>query len=205
MKIQFIEGDDAVLRASAFGMRTRDDMERSYSRLEEFGRRLSNRAGEYIDRARESLNRLYDPTVKNALRRLASSRRGLYRENIIQFLQDEMEIAQAPEVQRRWILANPKMRNRARRQLLHLWGAQPDAFDLPAVGEEDPYETAMYNGLVKQHEDGRFYSEYVVGGCVVEGELLDLEEQNDLIATDFIVEESLANGLDCTNPKGESL
>lgn len=205
MKINFIDGGDAEYRAAAFGMRTREDMERSYRRLDEFSRRLSNRASDMVDQARESLDRLYDPSVKDSLRRMTKGRRGLYRENLIQFLGDETEIAQAPQVQRRWILANQKMRNRARRQQLHLWGAQPDAFDLPPVGEVDPYEVAMYNGMVKQHEDGRYYSEYVVGGCEVEGELLTLDEQNDLIATDFIVEDCLANGIDPTNPKGESL
>lgn len=206
MKIAIVDGGESVFRAAAFGLPDREEMERSYERLERFTNNLSDRAKGMLGSAKTLIRSLYDDGVRTALKKLNSSKRGLYRDNIIQFLDSQEEIATAPMAMRRWILSNPRIRSIYDRMSTHAWGSKPNAFELNEKGTEDPYWKAIRNGVAEKNEKGEWWVEYTYGACQVEGEpFLDLEMQTDLLATMDVLEATLDAGIDPLNPLGELL
>jgi predicted transcriptional regulator len=204
VKLHFIDGDDDVFRAAAFGIPDRRDLEEGYRRLDEYSRNLTERAAGYIQRTRDTLTRLFDPSVRRALHALNTTKRGMYRDNVIQFLDAMDEIAQAPDRMRRWILANPRLRGRYHSQSIEAWGSKPGAFDVTPMNERDPYWTAIQNGVAKaevqEDETVRWVTEYEYGAHTVEGESeLLLEEQLDLLATHDVVDYACEMGIDPTS------
>lgn len=206
MKIEIINGGESVFRAAAFGLPDREDMERSYDRLERFSSNLSDRAKGMLSSAKTMIESLYDDGVRRTLKRLNRSKRGLYRDNVIQYLDSAEEVATAPMAMRRWLLSSPRTRSLFDRQSTHAWGAKADAFNLNEKGTEDPYWKAIRNGVVEQNEKGEWWSEYTYGACDVEGEEhLTLEMQMDLIATFDVINDAIDNGIDPFSPLGEKL
>lgn len=205
MEVDIIDGDDAVFRASAYGLPDRESLSRSYERLEEYGRSLSTRASNFLGHAKKALDKLHDPSIKRALRRLSSSRRGLFRNNTIQFLDEQLEIAQAPEIMRRWLVAHPRLHRLNLNQRINAWGSKPNTYDLGPVHEPDRYYKAATNGLAKETEDGSWVTEYEVGACFVDGDTIDLIEQCDIVATYNVIDDLLDQGIDPTSPEGEGL
>lgn len=202
--MRFIDGDDTVFQAAAFGLPDRHQLEDGYRRLEEYSRNLSDRAAGYLSRTRETLTRIFDPSVRRALHALNTSKRGLYRDNIIQYLDDVAEVSMAPDTMRRWILANPRLRTRYHKQSIEAWGSRPGAFDVTPMNLRDPYWTAIQNGVAKpevqEDESVRWVTEYEWGAATVEGEdELFLENQLDLLATHAVVDSALDDGIDPTS------
>lgn len=204
VKLHFVDGDDTVFQASAFGIPDRRQLEEGYRRLEEYSRNLSDRAVGYLERTRETLTRLFDPSVRRALHALNTSKRGLYRDNVIQFLDDYGEIAMAPDAMRRWLLANPRLRSRYHSQSIEAWGAKPGVFDVNPMNEPDPYWKAIQNGVAKpevqEDETVRWVTEYEYGAHTVDGEEeLFIEQQLDMLATHALVDAALDEGIDPTS------
>lgn len=206
MKIAIIDGGESVFRAAAFGIPDREDIQRSYERLERFSSNLSDRAKGMLNSAKTMISSLYDDTVRTQLKRLNSSKRGLYRDDIIQFLDSAEEVATAPMAMRRWLLSSPRTRSLWNRQSTHAWGAKRDAFVFNDPGTADPYWTAIRNGVAEKNEKGEWWSEYVYGACDVEGEEhLTMEQQMELIATFDVINDTIDEGIDPFNPLGEKL
>lgn len=206
MKVSIISGDDRSFRAAAFGMPDRETVERSFSRLEEFSRGLSARAKEGLDRTRTLIDSMYDETVRTSLRLLSRAKRGMYRDDVIQFLDDQTQIALAPDQMRRWLLAHPFIRNRYDKQSIDAWGSKPGQWDLDGKHYEDFYFRAATNGRVTQNEEGEWWSEYTYGGCTVAGVgTISLEEQLDILATWDVVDDCIADGIDPTSVMKERL
>lgn len=202
--MRFIDGDDNVFQAAAFGLPDRHQLEEGYRRLEEYSRNLSDRAVGFLDRTRDSLSRLFDPSVRRALHALNTSKRGLYRDNVIQYLDEISEIATAPDTMRRWILANPRLRSRYHSQSIEAWGSKPGVFDVTPMNAPDPYWKAIQNGVAKpevqEDESVRWVTEYEWGAHTVAGEEeLYLENQLDLLATHAVVDSALDDGIDPTS------
>ncbi|URG14151.1 hypothetical protein [Pectobacterium phage vB_ParM-25] len=187
-------------------MPDRDSVERTYSRLEEFSRGLSSRAREGLERTRGLIESMYDDTVRNSLRILGRVKRGLFRDDVIQFLDDQTEIATAPMTMRRWILAHPFIRSRYDTQSIDAWGSKPGQWDLEGKGYEDLFYRAATNGLATKNEKGEWWSEYTFGGCSVPGAgTISLEEQMDILATWDIIDDCIADGIDPTSVMKERL
>lgn len=205
MKVSIVDGDERLFRAAAFGMPDRASIEQSYDRLESFARNLSSRAREGLGRAREMIDLMYNEDVHKGLRVLDRSARGMYRRDVIQFLDSQEEIALAPMEMRRWILANPRIRNLFDSQSIDGWGAKQGAFDLPEKGVEDPFWTAMRNGETKKDAKGAYYCDFTYGTEDMTGKKLSSEEQLDLIATMDIVLQTMDDGIDPTSILAEKL
>lgn len=202
--MRFIDGDDTVFQAAAFGVPDRSQLEEGYRRLEEYSRNLSDRAAGYLTRTRDTLTRIFDPAVRRALHALNVSKRGLYRDDIIQYLDEAGEVAMAPDRMRRWLLANPRLRSRYHSQSIEAWGSKPGVFDVTPMSERDPYWTAIQNGVAKpevqEDESVRWVTEYEWGGHTVAGEEeLYIEQQLDLLATHAVVDSALDDGIDPTS------
>lgn len=205
MKVKVIEGDEAILSATTFGRRSRESIDRDFSRLRRFSRNLRDGVLDKIDRIETNIRRYLDDDIGKAVRELNKRKRRGYRDDIIMFLQEREDIADAPPVMRRWSLANPRLGSLFRQQRLDGWGASPDFLDTP-IGERDPYYVATRNGVVeKDEETGLYYSEYSYGECEVNGVLLSPDEQLDVIATHDVINDLLDQNIDPTSPLGESL
>lgn len=205
MKIEIINGDEAVFRAAAFGLPDRDSVERSYNRLEEFSRGLSDRARGFLSTARDSITSLYDNTVRETVRKLSNSKRGLYRDDVVQFLGTQEDLATAPMAMRRWLLSNPRLGRLYETQSSHAWGAKPGEFNTDSVEAALRWQ-AIRNGVATQNEKGEWWTEYVYGGCKVTGEEeLSIWAQLDLLATMDVAEAIVDSGIDPFNPLGELL
>lgn len=206
MKIAIVGGGEAVFRAAAFGLPDREDIEDSFRDLERFSSNLSDRARKILESTKGSIKSLYDDNVRRTIKQLNRSKRGIYRVDEIQFLDSQEEIATAPVSMRRWILSHPRIRSLFDRQSTHGWGAKPDAFNLNEKGTVDPYWIAIQNGVSQPNDKGEYWTEYVYGGCDVEGEKhLDLEMQMDLLATMVVIDNVLDEGIDPLNPLAEKL
>lgn len=206
MKVSIISGDERSFRAAAFGMPDRESVERSYSRLEEYSRGLSARAREGLQRTRGLIESMYDETVRNSLRILGRAKRGMYRDDTIQYLDDQTEVALAPMAMRRWILAHPFIRNRFDTQSIEAWGSKPGSWDLEGKGYEDFFYRAATNGRAQQNDKGEWWSEYTFGGCTVPGVgTISMEEQLDVLATWDVIDDCIADGIDPTSVLKERL
>ncbi|UKS72106.1 hypothetical protein MOA67_gp317 [Klebsiella phage KpLz-2_45] len=206
MKIAIIDGGESVFRAAAFGLPDREDIQRSYDRLERFSSNLSDRAKGMLNSAKTMISSLYDDTVRSQLKRLNSSKRGLYRDNIIQFLDSPEEVASAPLKMRRWLLSSPRTRSLWDRQSTHGWGSKRDAFVFETTPENDPYWKAIRNGVAEKNSKGEWWVEYTYGACDVEGEEhLTLEQQMELCATFDVINNAIDEGIDPFSPLGEKL
>lgn len=205
MKANIISGDDRLFRAIAFGQPDRESIERTYNRFEEFSRNVSSRAREHLGNARKLLDSMFDDSIVTKLRKVVSNQRGIYRRDIIQFLDSSEEIALAPVTMRRWLLSSPRVRKLFDNQAIHAWGSTREAFDLPEKGESDPFWRAIHNGECRQESDGSWWTEFEFGLEENTGVPLRLDEQLELIATMDVLNEALDDGLDPTNPFGENI
>lgn len=204
MKVDIIGGDDRLFRAAAFGLPDRESLQRSYNRLEDFSRNISDRAKEHLGKAKELIGSIFDESIAIKLNRVLNNQRGIYRRDAIQFLDSAEEIALAPVKMRRWIISNPRVRKLFDRQAIHAWGSKKDAFDLPEAGESDPFWRALNNGVAAEDENGQWWTEFEHGLEELTKEPLRLDEQLDLIATMDILNQTMDDGIDPTNPFGES-
>lgn len=205
MKVKVIEGDEAILSATTYGRRSRDAIDRDFDRLRRFSRNLRDGVLDKIERIEGSIRRYLDEDIGRAVREVNKRKRRGYRDDIIMFLAEREDIADAPPVMRRWSLANPRLAALFRQQRLDGWGAPPDFLDV-AAGERDPYYVATRNGVVeKDDESGLYYSEYSYGDCNVDGVHLHADEQLDIIATHDVIDDLLDQNIDPTSPLGESL
>lgn len=203
MKVKVIAGDGAIASAISFGRRSRESIDRNIDRLRTFSRNLRPEASERIIAIEDKLNRYLDSDVKDALRSANSNRSAAFRDDIIMFLADQKSIADTPPSMRRYLLANRRLGSLFRQQRLDAWGLKPGFLGIEP-GEEDPYYVAVMNGVIQESED-KFYSEYRLGDSVVDGEILSIDEQTDVIATWNRIDELLDESVDPTSPLGESL
>lgn len=204
MKVKVISGDEHIFASLAFGKRSRESVERSARRLRDFRNKLRPELTDRLDRIEKSIYRYLDDDVTDAVRRANRNRHKSFRDDIIMFLANAEEISDAPESNRRWLLSSPRMRNLFKQQRLHAWGCKPDYIDIEP-GEADPYYVAIKNGEVVTDDEGNSYSDYVIGGCDVDGIHLSRDEQLDLIATLDVAHDLLDQGIDPTSPLGESV
>ncbi len=205
MKVRVLEGDEAILSTRAYGRRSRESIDRGIDRLRKFSRSLRDGVLDKVDRIETGIRRYLDEDIIKTSRDVNKRRKKGYRDDIIMFLCDRSEIADSPPRMRRWALSNPRLASLFRQQRLDGWGAAPDFLDV-AIGERDPYYVATRNGVVeKDEESGIYYSEYSYGDSVVDGELLLVEEQLDVIATHDVINDLLDQNIDPTSPLGESL
>lgn len=206
MKVNIISGGEEIFRATAFGLPDRDAYESSFRRLEEYTRGLSDRARDIYETAKDNFMELYDSNVRERLRKLSSSKRGIYRDNVVQYLGTQEDIAMSPMQMRRWVLSNPRMASLFKSQSTHGWGAKHDAFNLPGDGEVDVYWKAIRNGVATENEKGEWWTEYEYGACDVAGEEpLTTAAQSDLVATMVIIDALIDDGIDPLSPLGEKL
>lgn len=205
MKVRVIEGDEAILSATAYGRRSRDSIDRGIDRLRRFSRNLRDGVLDKVDRIETSIRRYLDDDIGRAVREVNKRKKRGYRDDIIMFLSEREDIADAPPRMRRWALANPRLASLFRQQRLDGWGASPDFLDADPT-ERDPYYVATRNGVVERDDQsGLFYSEYSYGDCSVDGEYLHVDEQLDVIATHDVIDDLLDQNIDPTSPLGESL
>jgi hypothetical protein len=205
MKVRVIEGDEAILSATAYGRRSRESIDRGIDRLRRFSRNLRDGVLDKVDRIETSIRRYLDDDIGRAVREVNKRKKRGYRDDIIMFLAEREDIADAPPRMRRWALSNPRLASLFRQQRLDGWGASPDFLDV-APGERDPYYVATRNGVVERDEQsGLFYSDYSYGDCTVDGEYLHADEQLDVIATHDVIDDLLDQNIDPTSPLGESL
>jgi len=205
LKVAIVEGDERLFRAAAFGMPDRGAIERTYERLEGFARNLSSRAKEGLTKAREMIGLMYDDEVHRGMRVLDRSSRGIYRRDVVQFLDSQEEIAMAPLEMRRWLLAHPRLRNLFDAQSVDGWGAKRESFDLPLKWSDDPFWIAARNGEIKADEKGKFYSDFTYGTEDMTGKKLSGDEQMDIIATMDIMLQVMDDGIDPTSSLAEKL
>lgn len=205
MKVRVIEGDEAILSAVAYGRKSRESVERSVSRLRRFSRNLRDNVLEKVNKIEGTIRRYLDDDIGRVVREVNRRRKRGYRDDVILFLESQGDIADCGPRYRRWLLANKRLGALFRQQRIDGWGAAPEFLDFEP-GERDPYYVATRNGVVeKDEESGLYYSEYSYGDCEVDGEMLHLDEQLDVIATHDVIDDLLDQNIDPTSPLGESL
>lgn len=206
MRVKVIAGDNAILSATAFGKKRREDVDRGLDRLRRVGRNLRSGAMEKIERLENNIRRFFDSDIDEALRSVNTRRKVGFRDDVLMFLGNNEEIADAGPRARRWLLGHKRLANLFRQQRIDGWGASKEFLDVEP-NERDPYYVAVRNGAVEQDAENPevFYSEYSYGDCEVDGEVLTVGAQLDLVATYDVIDDLLDQGIDPTSPTGETL
>lgn len=206
MRAKVIQGDSAILSATAFGRRKRESIDRGIERLRSFGRNLRSGTLDRIERLEKNIRRYFDEDIDEAIRDVNKRRKVGFRDDVIMYLGTAEEIADAGPSYRRWLLANKRLGNLFRQQRVDGWGAAPDYLDV-GPNDRDPYYEAVYNGVVQEdaEQPGVFYSEYCYGGNEVNGEYLTPGKQVDILATFDVIDDLLDQNIDPTSPTGETL
>lgn len=208
LKFKRVSGDAMTMRAAAFGVGSRDTREDDYSRLQEFTRNLRDRSRGFVEQTREVLDIFYSDETRELVRDSVSVLTGVYRRNMIAFLEDYADIGGAPEVQRRYIVAHHRYREFVRDQRCDAYGKR---WDLPERKEDDVFYRAMSNGVVQVPDDvnERCYSdhEYGLQDALREAgaDPLLLGEQIDGVATWAVMDHLMDLGIDPTSKTGDLL
>lgn len=208
LKFRRIEGDAMTMRASAYGMASRANRDDDYSRLNEFTRNLRDRSRGFVEQTRELLDIFYSDETRELVQDANSVLRGIYRRNVVQFLDDHAEIGTAPEVMQRFIVAHGRYREFVRDQRCDAYGRE---WDLPARKEDDVYYRAVMNGVVQVPVDDteRCYSDFEYG-IGEELKALGVDpllamEQVGAVDTYAVMDHLMDLGIDPTSKAGELL
>lgn len=206
MRVKVIAGDNAILSATAFGKKRREDIDRGMERLRRVGRNLRSGALEKMEKLEDNIRRFFDSDIDDALRDVNKRRKVGFRDDVVVFFGTNEAIADAGPKARRWLLGNKRLANLFRQQRIDGWGAPPEFLDVEPT-ERDPYYVAVRNGTVEQDAEQPevYYSEYSYGDCEVDGEVLTVGAQLDLVATYDVIDDLLDQGIDPTSPTGETL
>lgn len=211
LKFTRVTGDAVTMRASAYGLGSRENRDADYSRLEDFSRNLRERSRSFIDNTRELLDVFYNDETRQLVRDARTVLKGIYRRNEHQFLTDYADIGIAPEVMRRFIVAHPRLRELVRDQRCDGYGVAPAAWNMPARLEDDVAYRAVMRGVavVPEDETQRCYTDYE---CGLDFELaehgierMSVGEQSDVLATYAVIDTLLDAGIDPTSKAGELL
>lgn len=205
MEVTYIAGDGAILDSMLYGRVSRKSIEESSDRLREFRRSVRSDVFDAIDRVETSLDRLLEEDIDDVLRKANKKRSKLWKEDILEFLCNLEEISSATERAQVWLLGNRRLNALFKQQRIQAWGRDPSKAVFEREDGRNPYTDAVYNGAIITDSDGNSYSECIVGGHTVDGETISLETQLELIATYDVIDQYLDDGIDPTNPLGESL
>lgn len=205
MEVTYIAGDGAILDSMLYGRVSRKSVEESSDRLREFRRSVRSDVFDAIDRVESTLDRLLEDDIDDVLRKANKKRSKLWKEDILEFLGDLEEISSATERTQIWLLGNRRLNALFKQQRIQAWGRDPSKDILEREDGRNPYNDAVYNGAIITDDEGNSYSECIVGGHEVDGESISLETQLELIATYDVIDQYLDDGIDPTNPLGESL
>lgn len=211
LKFTRVTGDAVTMRASAYGLGSRDDRDADYNRLEDFSRNLRERSRSFIDNTRELLDVFYNDETRQLVRDARTVLKGIYRRNEHQYLSDYADIGIAPEVMRRFIVAHKRLRVLVNDQRCDGYGVAPAAWNMPQNAEDDVVYRAVKRGevVVPDDESERCYSDYEYG---LDDQLREMGlesmtvgEQSDVLATYAVIDTLLDAGIDPTSKSGELL
>lgn len=193
--MQIDEGGLDTFRSMAYKTPNRDSMEYLERYAGNFSNRISSRVSDYFEQQREIIKPMNFRELRSNTLAALRSLDNLFTIDAIQYLNEIGTIQHAPEVMRKYIMANPRVRRRYHEQRIDGYGENYTDRYPGQVEHEDPVYRSVMDGIVQQNEEGDcWYWDYDVAGDDYNEQDLTLEEKYEIldtwVAVDHLLDEN---------------
>lgn len=149
-----IYADEQEFRAMHFGMPRSEDRAVLRERMEENARRYGLEGSDFFARALDRFNSFDFDRIERKISAVRRRVTHMFDRDEITWMSSIGKFQQAGPIQQRWLLANPRIKQLAERELLRTWGNEYPIPNKGRYGDDDPDYRAVMNGMYQTDADG---------------------------------------------------